>query len=319
MNRRVGSLIFFCLLCFSPVILLIVLGDIDREAPTSIESVNSTQESRFKELQYFQSELSEQKTTLYADHAILQEGTAYYQFFSPRGQIFRPDGPKDYKGDIGHFWKDKEVIELDKNVEVLDGITHISSDWARYEMANDYVLARGSVKTWRLNATQGDQHFIDSDVLHSWPKQQYSIYEGHVKGRLVPQQIFREKTFYEAQRIETKILEKKIDLMGDVFLTRGPMQARSVRGKFLLEGPQNRLERFFLYENVRLEEKLPDQTMRKAFGEQLEGIIARAEYILTGYPRVYQAGDIIKGTKIVLFEHSDLIEVDSAQTDFKVR
>ena len=64
--------------------------------------------------------------------------------------------------------------------------------------------------------------------------------------------------------------------------------------------------------------QLPDGTTidRKAVSEQLEGIVSEDKYILTGYPKVFQDKDILKGNKIVLRENNEIIEVDNANTSF---
>lgn len=38
--------------------------------------------------------------------------------------------------------------------------------------------------------------------------------------------------------------------------------------------------------------------------------------ILTGYPKVYQLKDVIKGNRIILREDNEVVEVDDANTNF---
>jgi len=59
--------------------------------------------------------------------------------------------------------------------------------------------------------------------------------------------------------------------------------------------------------------------LRKAFGERLEGFTSLDRLVLTGYPKVYQEGDVIKGNKITLRINNEVVEVDDANTRFKLK
>ena len=58
---------------------------------------------------------------------------------------------------------------------------------------------------------------------------------------------------------------------------------------------------------------------RKAFAEKLEGVMSEDRIILTGFPRVLQGGDVIKGSRITLIENNELVEAEDANTNFELR
>jgi len=70
-----------------------------------------------------------------------------------------------------------------------------------------------------------------------------------------------------------------------------------------------------LYDDVKVVERVETERAtfeRKAFSEKLEGISSEEMVILTGYPKVYQLDDFIKGNKIILRENNEVVEVDDA-------
>ena len=59
--------------------------------------------------------------------------------------------------------------------------------------------------------------------------------------------------------------------------------------------------------------------IRRAFSEKLEGLARDNKLILTGYPKVFQLNDIIKGNVITLRGNNEVVEVDDANTHFKIQ
>jgi lipopolysaccharide export system protein LptA len=114
----------------------------------------------------------------------------------------------------------------------------------------------------------------------------------------------------------------KIDLLEKVRLKKQQLKARSRRGEVYLENFNKKLKYFVLFDDVKVTEKVMldgSSFERKAFAETLEGFTAEEKIVLTGYPKVFQMRDTIKGNKIVLRENNEVIEVDDANTNFQLK
>ena len=58
---------------------------------------------------------------------------------------------------------------------------------------------------------------------------------------------------------------------------------------------------------------------RKAFAEKLEGFAQDEKMILTGYPKVIQGEDVIKGNVIHLYQQNEVVEVLDNDSSFKLK
>ena len=56
-------------------------------------------------------------------------------------------------------------------------------------------------------------------------------------------------------------------------------------------------------DEILIEEKV---VSRKAFGENVKGFVDRKEVEFTGFPKVIQGDEVIRGNKILLMENSTL-------------
>lgn len=61
-----------------------------------------------------------------------------------------------------------------------------------------------------------------------------------------------------------------------------------------------------------------DLIERRAFAERLEGFMSENLVVLTGYPKVFQQQDVIKGNRIILRENNEVVEVEDANTNFRI-
>src|SRR5690606_36667393 len=111
----------------------------------------------------------------------------------------------------------------------------------------------------------------------------------------------------------------KIELLGNVLVRRPGMVSTSLKGEIFLENYNKKLKYFVLYDDVKVTEKLKLEggrvVERRAFGEQLEGIMSEDKITLTGSPKVFPVKDIIKGNVIVLRENNEVVEVDDANSN----
>ena len=58
---------------------------------------------------------------------------------------------------------------------------------------------------------------------------------------------------------------------------------------------------------------------RESFSEKLEGYPSENLVVLLGYPKVNQKQDVIKGNIIILRDNNETIEVDNANSNFRLK
>ena len=125
-------------------------------------------------------------------------------------------------------------------------------------------------------------------------------------------------------KMKMDIVKSLVNLEGDVFLIKQQLKANSRRGEIFLENYNKKLKYFVLYDDVKVVEKVMLEGInsssfdRRAFSEKLEGMMSEGRIILTGYPKVFQQGDVIKGNRITLRENNEVVEVDDANTNFRL-
>jgi len=106
-------------------------------------------------------------------------------------------------------------------------------------------------------------------------------------------------------------------MQGNVSFKKDNLDAQANRGEVFLENYNKRLKYYALYDDVRLQESLINNgnpMTRKAIAEKLEGITGEKKIILTGYPKVFQGRDVIKGNRIIIRENIETVEVDDANS-----
>ena len=103
------------------------------------------------------------------------------------------------------------------------------------------------------------------------------------------------------------------------------MRANAIRGEIFLENYNKKLKYYALYDDVKVVEKIPvikkgesRKTFieRRAYAEKLEGFVKEGKIVLTGYPKVLQENDVIKGNVITLLKSNEVIEVDDSSSSF---
>ena len=77
---------------------------------------------------------------------------------------------------------------------------------------------------------------------------------------------------------------------------------------------------FVLFDDVRLLEKLKlvngEEIIRKAFSEKVEGFPLERKLVLSGYPKVLQGRDVIKGNQVIIREENEIVEILNTNSKF---
>ena len=282
----------------------------------------NTQETYFKKVDYFLLKDAKPHFSLNAKELVTNNTSKKSFFFNPDGHVFLDNGEKVfYKGDRGIYDQNIEKLVLNGNVDVKTGDTTANSNQMIYESLEDRVHLIGDVKTKMYYPEEKDWIFIDSEEAFMWPEARKSKYTGNVEGKVKRLRVYEDSLFFWSNELFMDMNTNKADLYGNVRMRKANLKASSRRGEIFLENYNKKVKYYALYDDVKLNEKITqgEQVItRKAFSEKLEGLPSEDRVILTGYPKVYQLNDVIKGNKIVLRQSTEVVEVDDANTKFKV-
>ena len=260
-----------------------------------------------------------------AEQLTMNEDSGLILFFSPKGVAYTDGGNTsfDYQAGQGSYQQKQERLFLKDQVVVSNKQSQLNAEQITYDLKADRVECVGEVKTQTLHEKTGDHIFVDAERVVSKPRQGLSHYYKDVRGRIKRKKVYEENLFFNADDMQLDTNQAKVTLNGSVALRKAEFRANAQRGEIYLENYNNRLKYFVLYDDVKINERLKVKgradTIRKAFAEKLEGIISEDLFILTGYPKVYQGPDMVKGNKIILRENNEVVEVDDASTNFLLR
>ncbi len=327
-NKKHSFVVLFFLVSWVSLAVLAYFNQNDKDL-TFNQNLGDSQssqvqaESFFKEIDYLILKNNKPYLKLNASEASINSESKKTLFFDPKGVIFSKSEERvEYQGMKGIYLENEGLLHLSRNVHVNLNQTYLESDEVKYYFNAGRVSSLGNVKTKSISLDNKDKILIDSDRATSWVKKNETHYYGNVEGRIIRKRVYEDQVLFKSNKLYLKMNSHLIHLEGDVFLKKKPFKAYSRRGDVYLENYNKKLKYFVLYDDVKLEEKvkLGENTyLRKAFAEHLEGIVSKDKIILTGYPRVYQQNDVIKGNRIILRENNEVVEVDDANTNFIIK
>lgn len=297
-------------------------GGVYKNVDSEKGSQEALEESYFKVVDYYVIEKGKPLMTMKADELTLNQTAGKTFFFKPHGHVFSARGEKiNYKGERGIYNQKNEVLVLEKDTEVKMPDTEATSHKMTYNVRQDRVHMEGDVRTKTFYQKEGDWIYLNADEAYFWTEARRSRYVGKANGQIKRKRIYEDSLSFESNEVYLNMETLRADLNEDVLMKKQNLTATSRRGEIYLENYNKKLKYFVLYDDVKVVEKVMLDGKfidRKAFSEKLEGLPSESKIILTGYPKVYQLNDVIKGNQIVLRENTEVVEVDDANTKFKV-
>ena len=281
-------------------------------------------ESYFKAADYYLVGNNTDNFHLYSSELIHNQTGNELILTSPNGVFFSSDGdPMYYSGGSGFYDIDEGKLFLKQNVILRSKQMTINSDEFTYEDKEKTVLSKGNVFSKTTNYDQMFDLVIESDSLKYYHLLKKAQYSGEVKGKMNRFRKYEAPFYFNSDKLSLFMLEKRAEMDGNVAIQKQGLRANSRRGEVFLENYNKRLKYFALFDDVIVKEKvIPKNTPpfeRRAYSERLEGFTSEGMVVLLGSPKVYQKKDVLKGNVIVLRENNETIEVDDANTNFKLR
>lgn len=251
-------------------------------------------------------------------------GETWAEFITPKG-VYNYQEKKEtirYQALHGLYSTKTEKLILTDKVKVTTSDSEYYADKVDYFYKKDLILGEGNVKFVGEDLKSQDQVVVESDKMEAHPDQKLGTFTGMVRGSMSRKKKFEGKMNFTSQLLRLTGAESLAHLEGDVWLKRDTYVITAGKADMYLENYNKSLKYFVLNDDVKVTEKLvtPEGTTeRKAFSERLEGFGREEKMILSGAPRVETGPDVIKGYRITIRENVDLIEVDDAMSDVKVK
>lgn len=291
-----------------------------RKKSTSDKKQGPDQESFFKEFQFFVNQKNKPFLHLNSEEITVNSTTQKTTMFRVDGEAYtKANKEVKFKGDKGILFQKDNILHLNDNVSLHMENTFGKSDSLIYKMNIDEAELNGEVFTSSYFPKQKDKVEINSDQAIFWTKSSTSKYSGNVVGKIRRSKVYEQNVDFSSQYMDLNMKTGFVGLNEKVSIKKQRLTGTSHRGEIFLENYNKKLKYFALYDDVKVVEKVMlagKFIERKAFSEKLEGIMSENKIILTGYPKVYQLKDVIKGNRIILREDNEVVEVDDANTNF---
>jgi len=241
-----------------------------------------------------------------------------------KGHVFTKKGEKvDFQGDKGVFDEKLGDLLVEGSVFLDAGNTKGEASSMHYLVNKEVAELKGAVKTKTYYPVQKDHIEVIGDYAKVFTESNKVLFKDNVSGLVQREKKYEESLHFSSHYLFMNLDSGRMDLSGDVSIKKQLLTATSRRGEIFLENYNKKLKYFALYDDVKVEEQVlvggKTPVKRKAFSEKLEGMMNESKVSLTGYPKVYQQGDIIKGSKITLRENTEIIEVIDANTNLIIK
>ena len=280
--------------------------------------------SFFKKIKYYSLSDAIPQLDLVADELILVDGNSEITFFSPVGVSYGTDGRElKFSGKLGRYTQKDQLLTISKGAHLYNESTDLKCVNATYLAANETAICEEDVVSKSVSPRTGDKLDVNADYLKSELNKQITTYKGNVKGKVTRKRKYEYPINFKADQAQVNLVSSIVNLNDNVSLKQQGVTATSRRGEIYLENYNKKLKYFVLSDDVVVREKVivqepegPREFLRRALSERLEGVTSEEILVLTGYPKVYQMDDVIRGNRIILRRDSELVEVEDANTLF---
>lgn len=304
---------------------LFVSYDTDGIAESMDELLEQDVYSYFKNVKYFK--MSNEKGRYHLDASEVSQNltTNILILTEPSGVLLNDykSQPMYYDAYTGVIDAAKKYLSLRGKVILRDPTIRIESESMNYSDNAQVVNFNGDAKTTSKDFDTSYEIEIASDELTYNLENELVKYDGNVRGKVSRTRAYEDNIKFQANSIVVDKSKRNANLSGNVKFLKSQLVASARNGEIYLDNYNKKLKYYALYDDVVIEETVSPKGQppfkRKAFSERLEGFMAEEKIVLLGLPRVYQKKDLLRGNTIVLRRDIETIEVDDANTNFKIR
>lgn len=242
----------------------------------------------------------------------------------PEGMVFRAYNlePIHFKAEQTKVNLKQKEIDLDSNVLVNVENVELKSNNMKISINTDSLAMVGNVQTLSTSKDGSEQILVTANAADYQSRTKYFQYKNQVKGTFKRKKVYEESLQFESDLLNFDGLKNYAELKGNIHFSHGHYNVFANNGNVFLENYNKKLKYYSLSDDVRLEERVESEGRiftRKALSEKLEGFMSEKRIMLTGLPKVFQDGDVIKGNTIIIRENVETVEVDDANTNITLK
>ncbi len=303
-------------------------GGFDHYGEEVIKRMNhkrSPEDSYFKEVWHFKMLNGLPLFQMQSKELVIDEEYTLFDAYLLKGFYYsnQNEDPIVFQSDKARAFTEESKLKLHDNVFVSTGRHEFKSNELMIFDNGKFFNGKGNIQTKSIITGAANIEADTSTVLVKAHQINYSMpsdsveYIGAVSGRVDRVKKYEESLIFKTDKMSMDGKLGLINLVGNVNLTKSNYELWSNQGEIILENYNKRLKYYTLSDDVRMREvslakEKPFE--RKAFAEKLEGWMNERKVVLTGFPKVIQDKDIIKGNRIILRENSESVEIDDANS-----
>ena len=319
-SRNIVILFFlFVSLCvfFMPDGLIIESPKHEGQTSSSKKSENQV----FKGASYFSFNNLGENTQINSEKIIHEGAGGKITLLRPFGEILSKDGKIDYHGEYGEIFPGIHSVHLYEGVSFRGKGIDVKSKEMFLNQKKGEVSLLGEVET-KANLDKGDKLFLRSEKAYLNRNQSLINYKGQVKGRV----FFKNDKFsgplsFTSENLKYFSTLGELELSEDVTLDRDTVNIQSRKGHIFLREKKKGIRYFVLEDDVKFREKFflnsGKAILRTGISQKLEGFGFDQRIVFSGYPRIKQLDDLIRGNEIIIRQKSELIEIINTNSKFK--
>ncbi len=322
--RQTIVLLFFLLICA----ITIYIGEQDASYRVSdgqlFEHVQVRSQSFFTQFNLFMVNSVGPLLQIEGDEMIISHKAGDLFFLRPHGILYDQKEKRafSYRAGRGLFLGISDVLELKDRVSFFDKEFYLRSSLLRYNFFSSNLAAYDQVAMKLKTTKQHSVVSVTADSLEGNLISKKFHFVDNVKGQIKRRRKYESSVNFSAEQMWFDGPAQVLSLQDQVNLALRNITAKADKGQIFLENYNKKLKYYVLKDDVRVKEVLKLHNgkviKRQALAEQLDGILRNRQMVLTGFPKVIQSGSVLTGNKIVLYENRKVIEVQDANSNFRI-
>ncbi len=311
------ALTVFANLCAGLVIISIVVRLPEHgRSKDKPETVAPDATSKFIDVRYFIQEAIKPVLSLAASEMLQLKAQSTVLFENPKGDVWGKEVvPVTYEASKGRYDENRKIFSLSGAVQMKRENGWLSSQEADYNIDEQLFHASGDVRT-KNSPPGGDEILINSDKAFSLFLKNVSEYEENVNGSIRKNNSSGKEVNFTCEKLQSDQTTSILIATGNVSLEKQDMTATGLRGEVRFDPKTKTLKDYLLYDDVKLTQKVNPARgrayTRKAFAEKFEGHPLENKFILTGAPRVLEGLDVVRGSRIIVRQNDETMEVEDS-------
>lgn len=247
------------------------------------------------------------------------------RFDSPEGVYFsKSSSSYNFKALRGIYDTKKSFISLEDSVFFSTEAASFNCMKGEFDLEKERFTGKGEVFSETKDLKTGDTLKIKSEKVISIPKKKWAQFDQEVSGEVLRKRKYEDGISFSTSKLTVNLINSVITLNSNVKIKKFDMDLSARNSKIFLENYNKKLQYFELIDDVVINQKIRNKKTnklmtRKAFAENVLSFNKEQKVVLTGAPRVISGADVIRGSKIILYNNIGLVEVVDSTSRFDLK